>query len=350
MYVLELAGEDDAFAVGEAGVAAAGVERIAPGVARAESVESAGIERLAYTRRASSVVGRGDATAAAARRIAEGVGDERTGSVAVRAETARGVAGPTRAAERAAGEALVAQGFTVDLETPDHVFRVVFTRDACLAGWEVAASRRGYGTRAPTDRPFFQPGSMSPLDARACANLAGAGEGRCVVDPMCGTGGTLIEAALAGSRVVGVDRQWKMVRGTRENLRAYVGRSSEADATTETDGEMTAPETDGVDATETAGSVLGVVRGDATQLPLAAGSADGVVFDAPYGRQSKIAGHELASLVEGALQEAARIGSRCVVIADRRWEEPARAAGWSVESVYERPVHRSLTRYVHVLR
>jgi N2-methylguanosine tRNA methyltransferase (EC 2.1.1.-) len=212
------------------------------------------------------------------------------------------------------------------------VFRVVFTRDVCLAGWEVAASRRGYGTRAPTDRPFFQPGSMSPLDARACANLAGAGDGSRVVDPMCGTGGTLIEAALAGSRVVGLDRQPKMVHGTRQNLRASVSRSS------------------AVDATETDGSVVGVVRGDATALPLAAESADGVVFDAPYGRQSKIAGHELASLVEGALQEAARIAPRCVVVADRQWTEPARAAGWSVERVYERPVHRSLTRHVHVLR
>ncbi len=226
--------------------------------------------------------------------------------------------GPTQATESALGAVLVDAGFEVDLTAPDRTLRVVFTDEASLVGWEVAASERGYGQRAPTDRPFFQPGSMSPLDARAYANLAGAGTDRLLVDPMCGTGGTLIEAALAGSRVIGLDRQRKMVDGTRENLSAYVGGGT-------------------------------VLRGDATELPVADDAADGVVFDAPYGRQSKIAGHELSELVGGALQEAARIAPRAVVVADRSWETAAADAGWVVERVFERRVHRSLVRHVHLL-
>jgi len=73
----------------------------------------------------------------------------------------------------------------VDLENPDHELRVVFSDAAgdvdddtpgriCAVGWAVAASVRDFGQRMPSDRPFFQPGSMAPMDARALANLAGA--------------------------------------------------------------------------------------------------------------------------------------------------------------------------------
>jgi len=157
---------------------------------------------------------------------------------------------------------------------------------------------------------------MDPLDARALANLAGAKPEATVLDPMCGTGGTLIEAGLAGARVVGVDAQRKMVRGARENCSASL------------DGDYH------------------LLRGDATDLPLRDDAVDGVVFDAPYGRQSKIARHSLTDLVGGALAEANRVARRAVVVGDRSWADTAVDAGWSVEVSFERPVHRSLTRYV----
>jgi len=52
--------------------------------------------------------------------------------------------------------------------------------------------------------------------------------------------------------------------------------------------------------------------GGETPAAVADAAADAVVFDAPYGRQSKIAGHELADLVGGALVEAARVALRLV--------------------------------------
>ena len=55
-------------------------------------------------------------------------------------------------------------------------------------------------------------------------------------------------------------------------------------------------------------------------------------------------------LLSAALREARRVASRCIVVGDRPWARTASAAGWTTEAAFQRPVHRSLTRYVLVLR
>ena len=320
MYALELAGEDDAFAAREAASAAAGVEVVAPGVAVVGSVDADRVRTLAYTRRASRLVGRTDASVESARTLLDAAPLGRQGTVAVRARDVRGGADvSTGDAERELGSVLVERGYAVDLDDPDHELRALFSGDACVLGWLEVESVRDYGDRRPTDRPFFQPGGMDPLDARAIANIAGAAPGARLLDPMCGTGGVLIEAGLVGASVVGVDAQWKMARGAGENLGAFVDVP------------------------------FHVARGDAASLPFRDDTFDGVTFDAPYGRQSKIARHSLSDLVTGALSEAARVAPRAVMIADRAWRDAARAAGWEVTDVFERRVHGSLVRHVHVL-
>jgi len=353
VYWLELAGEEDAFAAREAAVAATGVELLAPGIARAGSVGGrdadgrvSPIRRLAYTRAAHEAIARTDADLDAAAAALDAAPLDRAGTVAVRARNVRNTADvSTSAAERELGGVLVDRGFEVDLDDPDHVLRALFAageRDdheavpgadggdaaVCALGWVAVEAARDFAPK-PTDRPFFQPGSMAPADARAYVNLAGAAPGRTVLDPMCGTGGLPLEAGIVGSDAVACDAQAKMVRGTRENLREYVGVDSG-------DSDGSAPD-------------WHVARGDATDLPLRDDAVDGVAFDAPYGRQSKIARHELADLVGGALAEAARVAPRAVVVADRDWRREARAAGWTVDAAFERRVHRSLTRHVLVL-
>lgn len=353
MYWLELAGEEDAFAACEAATAATSVELLAPGVASAGSISHAidgdgGIKRLAYTRAAHEAIARTDASIASARAAldAASIDRDRSGTVAVRARNVRNTAAvSTTEAERELGGVLVDRGFDVDLDEPDYVLRALFasgerptheavagadggTGSVCVLGWITARADRDFAPK-PTERPFFQPGSMAPADARAYVNLAGAAPGRTLLDPMCGTGGLPIEAGLVGGDVIACDAQAKMVRGTRSNLSAYVG--------------------DSADHTDKTGAQWHVARGDATDLPLVADAADGVAFDAPYGRQSKIARHALSDLVGGALAEAARVAPRAVMIADRDWQRAARTAGWEVTASFERRVHRSLTRYVLVL-
>jgi tRNA (guanine10-N2)-dimethyltransferase len=347
VYCLELAGEDDAFAAREAEAAAAGVELLAPGLARAGHVDRDRLRGLAYTHAADEMLARAEASVDAAATALDAAAIDREGTVAVRARDVRGLTGvSTSDAERRLGGVLVDRGFEVDLDDPDHELRALFSAEdgledpdsdaaaaeqgqvpasdgVCVLGWLDCESKRDFGERQPTDRPFFQPGSMAPMDARALANIAGAAPGRRILDPMCGTGGTLLEAGLVGADLIGTDAQWKMVRGTAENFDALVPEAEAA-----------------------------VARADATALPLRDGVADGVVFDAPYGRQSKIATHRLEDLVEGALSEAARVSgddATCVLMADRDWREAVAATDWRVTDRFERFVHQSLTRHVHVL-
>ena len=379
MYFLELGGEDDAFAAHEAHSAAAGVELVAPGLALADTVSPKRVRGLAYTHRASELLGRTGADIESARLLLEAAALDREGSVAVRATDCKGSADiDTARVERILGQVLVDRGFTVDLEAPNHVLRAAFaagevattggdllepvnsdadairaeseaaTRRAepeaattsgdrgsvCALGWLAAESVRDFGSRRPTEKPFFQPGSMDPLLARAIANVAGARPGATVLDPMCGTGGVLVEAGLVGADVVGTDAQAKMVRGARENLAHFLAAEPRDEPGTPAD----------IQPGEFALSLA-----DATALPLADDAADVVVFDAPYGRQSKIASHRLEDLVGGALAEARRVADRAVVVADRSWAAEARAVGWELEAAFERRVHRSLTRHVLVL-
>jgi tRNA (guanine10-N2)-dimethyltransferase len=338
VYVLELGGDDDAFAAAEAAAAATDVRVFAPGLALAADVDHERFRGLAYVHRAGEHVAEADPTVDAAVDALQDASLDREGTVAVRARNVRNTTEvDTQQAERDLGGVLVDRGFAVDLEDPDHELRALFADGeagtTCLLTWLETESVRDYGERKPTDRPFFQPGSMDPLLARAVCNLARVGPGDRVLDPMCGTGGLLIEAGLLGARPLGTDAQAKMVAGARRNLAVSV------------------PDFD-------------VARADATSLPLREGSVDvderrssgrqakpvdAVVFDAPYGRQSKIESHELADLVRGALGEARRVADRCVLVADRDWHDAAETAGWTVTDRFERRVHRSLTRYVLVL-
>lgn len=317
MYVLELVGEDDAFASYEARCLADDVRVVGPGVALAGALGPR-IDQVAYTRAIDAFVARTalsvDAAVAALRETAL----DRSGTAAVRARAVRGADLDTQRVERALGDVLVDRGFAIDLEAPDHELRALGTGDTCVLGWRALEPTPGFGDRQPTDRPFFRPGSMAPRLARAIVNIAGAGPGRCIVDPMCGTGGLLLEAALVDARPVGGDVDRTMLAGSRENLAAL------------------AP---GVDAA--------LVQADATAMPVRANAVDAVAFDAPYGRQSAVAGRDPAQLATAALAEARRLADRAVVVTDRSIDPEA--AGWALAARFEHRVHRSLTRYLHVL-
>jgi len=167
---------------------------------------------------------------------------------------------------------LEAHGITpsVDLVKPKTTITVTFTNsDAHVDGHPAALPTEvfvgvlawrnddKFSERRAHLRPRNHPTSLAPKLARAMINLAGPkAETESILDPFCGSGGLLLEGALAGRAMTGVDIDAEQVRRAEENLAAA-----------------------GV------GAILAV--GDARKCDLL-GAYDAIVTDAPYGRNSKL--------------------------------------------------------------
>lgn len=214
--------------------------------------------------------------------------------------------------------------FRVDLEAPEQEVFAVLTGDRCVGGLTVAEpDLRAFAGRDPQRRPVFHPSTLPPRLARCMVNLARTPPGGLFLDPFCGVGGLLLEAALVGARVLGIDSDPRMVAGARRNL-------------------------------EWAGVAGAEVRvGDARRL--SGIRADAVATDPPYGRQASTRGSRLEELYAEAvpvLVDALRPGGWACVSAPH-WIDAgseARAAGAEVVERHEQRVHGSLTRHIYVMR
>ena len=208
-------------------------------------------------------------------------------------------------------------GGEVSLRNPGTEYRAVLSGDRCYFGRVIEQiDRKAYESRKPGSRAFFHPGVMMPRLARALVNISLVTPGQRLLDPFCGTGGIILEAALVGAVGIGSDVDPFMVTGSRRNV----------------------PSAD-------------FVRADTTCLPFEPASIDAVVTDLPYGQSVSIIARSLDGLYAGALSEIRRVlvpGGRAVVVTHR--EIASLAAGMMlVRACYAQRVHKSLTRRIMVL-
>lgn len=155
-----------------------------------------------------------------------------------------------KAAVAAGVEAVTGWAYTGDDRSADLNVRIIMEHDVARLGLRLGAAplhRRPYKTAQ-------LPGSTKPTVAAAMARLAGAAPGVAVLDPCCGAGTILIEAALLGAGVRGGDNDPAAIAATRANARG-------------------------------AGVNARVQRWDARHLPLAAGTCPAIAANLPWGRQ-----------------------------------------------------------------
>ena len=204
----------------------------------------------------------------------------------------------------------------VSLSRPKEEYRAIISDGRIYLGRVIHRIDRGaFAYRNPLRRPFFHPGVMLPVYARALVNISLVGPEELLLDPFCGTGGMILEAALVGASVLGSDADPGMVRGSRQNL---------------PDAEL--------------------FCADACALPLRDGVFDAIVTDLPYGQSVRIMG-KLESLYRAALGEMRRVlkeGGRAVVVSHRDIDEVA-GEHFTVRELHLQRVHRSLTRRIMVL-
>lgn len=226
--------------------------------------------------------------------------------------------------ERKLGEIILDARATahVSLKNPDKTFVGILTNEKFVFGVKLAEILpKPFVERRPKKKPFFHPSAMPPKLARCMVNLAKPEKGETVFDPFCGTGSTLIEAALMGFKVLGLDAQRHMARGSLKNL-AHFGIKPE-----------------------------GIIVADAREPPVR--RVDCVVTDPPYGKSASTLKRTTKQLVEEVLTAAncmLKIGKRICIASPKTLSigKIGERLGYRhVEShfVY---VHRSLTREIAI--
>ncbi|MFA5313996.1 MAG: methyltransferase domain-containing protein, partial [Methanomassiliicoccales archaeon] len=180
--------------------------------------------------------------------------------------------------------------------------------------------RKQFERRKVGERPFFSPISLHPRYARALINMTGLRAGDTVLDPFCGTGGVLLEAAVLGMKVYGSDLSPEMIEGCRENL-DHFGLKVES---------------------------LEVM--DIGDIASRFGDLDGIATDPPYGRATSTNREALDSLYTRSMtsmRDALRTGGALGVVFPKDVPIPE---GLTLEQRHSQRVHKSLTRHYSILR
>jgi len=206
----------------------------------------------------------------------------------------------------------------VSLDRPDTEVRVFISDRIHVFICDADIDRRSFEKRKVAERPFFSPISLHPRYARASINLTCVKKGDVILDPFCGTGGIIMEAASMGMRAVASDIDEKMVTGCMENMEHYNLRLHDSD-------------------------VL-----DIGDIGKRFANVDAVVTDPPYGRSTHTAGEDVMSIHRRAvssIRDCLKDNGKAAVVLpyDLRTDVMAK------ECVFVQRVHGSLSRHYHVL-
>lgn len=109
----------------------------------------------------------------------------------------------------------------VDLSNPKTKIELFIADDKIYCGLLIFENKENFEKRKAHLRPFSHPSSLHPKVARALVNITEIKEQETLLDPFCGTGGFLVEAALMKVKVIGYDISKNMIKGCKENLRYF---------------------------------------------------------------------------------------------------------------------------------
>ena len=195
-----------------------------------------------------------------------------------------------------------------DLSHPKTQFAVAFPEGAVCFGRIISEADKSW--RGHVKRPHQYSNALPVRLARAMVNMV-VRPGDTVLDPCCGAGTLLIEAASIGAVVFGSDANRRMVGATRENL-AHFGLQGTVE----------------------------VARAEEI-----VGRFDVVVTDLPYGRTTQAD----EALYRAVLPNLARLAPRAAIVMGGPCEPVLQAAGYDIVRV-ARQFKGTLTRHVYICR
>ena len=217
--------------------------------------------------------------------------------------------------------AIVGRSRGVDLRRPATDLRIVFSRMVHVGRVLATVDRSSFEKRKNQYMPFFYPASLHPKYARALVNLSRVRSRATLLDPFCGTGAILAEAALVGANSVGTDISAKMVEGASKNL-DHLGVRARLHTC------------------------------DVGEIGAVVGHVDGIATDPPYGRSTSTRGESIPELYERAFGSFASVLEKGSIVAI---VVPSLTLldgldDFDLVDHHELWVHRSLTRRFSVLR
>lgn len=200
-----------------------------------------------------------------------------------------------------------------NLDNPRHVFALVQRDDGFWFGQVVGECAHDYAKHR--ERPYRTSAAMPPRLARALLNIVSPPAKR-VVDPCCGTGTIVLEAAALGLDVQAGDINARMVGMTRENA-ARFGHSIEPR------------------------------EGDAATWET---TADAVVTNLPYGHNLDASEEN----IRGILEAGWRVAPLGVYVTPHDLGDVLRDVGYESVEMLRHPKHTGfragLVRIVHIAR
>ncbi len=122
--------------------------------------------------------------------------------------------------ESSIGKILNGKG-RISFTSPNFKIRVIKVNEWYLCIQTYEKNKKDLESRRAPLRPFFSPVSLHPKYARYIVNTSYTKKDDTLLDPFCGTGGILIEAALTGRKIIGNDASLNMVMGAKLNLKYF---------------------------------------------------------------------------------------------------------------------------------
>ena len=219
-------------------------------------------------------------------------------------------------------------GFRVHHQNPQQKLFIVVGDIACVGIIEEEADRAQFAGRSGPRMPFNRSIVVEPKLARVMANLSGLPTGSTVLDPFLGPAGLAIEAARLGFQVVGVERDLQIYQGAEMNI----------------------------DAQDLSGSIT-AHHGDSRMISETdwwenAGRIDGIVTDPPFGRSAPLMGETPSRLLQDVVHiVSCKMAPGAPIVADSDQRETFEGiSGFRLEHVYPLRVHKSLIRFISVLK
>ena len=194
-----------------------------------------------------------------------------------------------------------------DLSDPKTTFLVLITENRIWFGKVLSRTSGAWNRHSKKVHSYSS--ALPTRLARAMVNLV-AHPGDRIIDPCCGAGTILVEAASMGIESVGYDINPKMVAASIGNVRGFQLEST-------------------------------VLVGDARQVK---GDFDAVVTDLPYGRNCPLD----ERLAEEILQNLKELAPQAAVVARENMSKMILRMGYSVRDIIPVP-KSSLIRHIHVL-